>query len=1244
MSEGMARTEAQRPELEFLSGGGEAAALIAGFDWSKTSLGAVDGWPEGLKSTCSLILRSPLPIVTLWGEDGVMIYNDAYSVFAGGRHPQLFGSRVREGWPEVADFNDNVMKVGLAGKTLAYRDQELTLHRHGRPEQVWMNLDYSPLLDEHGRPVGVISIVVETTAKVRAEQRLTGEGDRLRKMFEQAPGFVATLSGPNHIFEIANKAYHHLIGDRHIIGKPVREALPEVVEQGFVDLLDNVYRSGQPFIGQSALIVLRQPDGQHAERYIDFIYQPMVDEKGVVTGIFVQGNDVTDRRAAEEAMRESEARFRLIAENAPVMLWMGNAAGYSVYFNARKRDFWNLAEDAVTTFDWGQTIHPDDRDALFAVFGRSMRHQSRFTLEARYRNAAGDYRLIRTEAQPRYDGNDEFIGMIGVDSDITEIRLQEDRRSALIALNDSFRETSDPADIAFNAARILGQAMNVSRAGYGTIDPVRETVTIERDWNAPGIETLAGTLHFRDYGTYIEDLKRGDTVVFADAEIDPRTAATASELIAISAQSAVNMPITEQGGIVALLYLNHATSREWTDEELVFIREVAERTRTAVERRRAEQDLQQLANSLERQVAKRTADLDRVWRNSQDILVILDTHSVVQAVNPAWPAVLGHAKPQVIGHSIFEFVWPDDLSLNKRALRDVASVSELKSFESRYRHKDGSPRWISWRISLQDETIFAYGRDVSAEREQATALSRVEEQLRQAQKMEAIGQLTGGVAHDFNNLLQVVSGNLQLLSKDVAGNAKARQRIDNALAGVSRGSKLASQLLAFGRRQALEPKVINIGRFVAAMGDMLRSTIGEAIEIETIQSGGLWNTLVDPTQIENAILNLAINARDAMDGSGKLTIEVGNAFIDEDYARKHMEVDPGQYVMLAVTDTGSGIPSDIIEKVFEPFFSTKPLGKGTGLGLSMVYGFVKQSGGHIKIYSEDGQGTTIRIYLPRSVQAEDRLAEVDFGPTSGGTETILVAEDDEDVRATVVEMLGDLGYRVLKARDAASALTVIESGLPIDMLFTDVVMPGPLKSAELARKARQRQPDIAVLFTSGYTENSIVHGGRLDAGVELLSKPYSREALARRIRQLLNQREADMAALAQSQSAPTATPAATVQPLKILVVEDEVLIRLDTVEQLQDEGHAVVDAGSAEEALVLIRSERFDILLTDLGLPGMSGAALAERVRETYPDIGVIFATGNADMPAITAGPKPILLQKPYDNSSLLRAVGSAKT
>lgn len=284
---------------------------------------------------------------------------------------------------------------------------------------------------------------------------------------------------------------------------------------------------------------------------------------------------------------------------------------------------------------------------------------------------------------------------------------------------------------------------------------------------------------------------------------------------------------------------------------------------------------------------------------------------------------------------------------------------------------------------------------------------------------------------------------------------------------------------------------------------MLRRALGEGTEIETVIAGGLWNTLVDPVQLETALINLAINARDAMKGHGKLTIEAGNASLDNDYAMRHSEVVPGQYVMVALSDTGSGIDADMLGKIFDPFFTTKPVGQGTGLGLSMVHGFVKQSGGHIKVYSEPGQGTTVRIYLPRTGQKEDIAADVETVPIVGGDESILVVEDDDGVRGTVVETLCELGYNVLQAKNADSAMAVLESGMKIDLLFTDVVMPGSLQSIDLARKARQAMPGIAVLFTSGYTENAIVHGGRLDQGLDLISKPYSREDLARRLRQKL---------------------------------------------------------------------------------------------------------------------------------------------
>jgi signal transduction histidine kinase/DNA-binding response OmpR family regulator len=551
------------------------------------------------------------------------------------------------------------------------------------------------------------------------------------------------------------------------------------------------------------------------------------------------------------------------------------------------------------------------------------------------------------------------------------------------------------------------------------------------------------------------------------------------------------------------------------------------------------------------------------------------------------------------------------------------------------------------------EQILQQANEILERRVTAAIAERreTEDQLRQAQKMEAVGKLTGGVAHDFNNVLQVISGNLQLLARDVAGNLRGEQRLQTAIAAISRGSKLASQLLAFGRRQPLAPKVINLGRLIRGIDDMLRRALGEGIDIETAIAGGLWNTFVDAVQVENALLNLAINARDAMEGHGKLTIEAGNAFLDDAYAARHAEVVQGQYVMVAVTDTGCGIPRDVIEHVFEPFFTTKPEGRGTGLGLSMVYGFVKQSGGHIKIYSEPSHGTTVRLYLPRSRAEEDVETDLEVGPAGGGTETVLVAEDDEDVRHTVIDMLTELGYRVLKARDAQSALAIIESGVPIDLLLTDVVMPGPLRSPELARRARERIPNIAVLFTSGYTENAIVHGGRLDEGIDLLSKPYTREALARKLRHVIRNQQQRKLGQTGSRSRVEkppggnreVTPAS--QGLQVLLVEDDSLIRLSTAEMLANLGHTVAQAANATQAFELLDQRAFDVLMTDLALPGLGGEELAARAIGQQPGLHVVFASGYdalPNRPAQEGLTGVIMLRKPYDERAVADALNAA--
>jgi PAS domain S-box-containing protein len=542
--------------------------------------------------------------------------------------------------------------------------------------------------------------------------------------------------------------------------------------------------------------------------------------------------------------------------------------------------------------------------------------------------------------------------------------------------------------------------------------------------------------------------------------------------------------------------------------------------------------------------------------------------------------------------------------------------------------------------------IFCQGSDVTAQKlaqnallthqatlenlvnEKTAALLTTEAALHQSQKLEAIGKLTGGVAHDFNNILQIIASNLEMIEAESRDNPATLARLRKAIASVDRGAKLSSQLLSFARRQPLKPLATNLGRILREVDDLLRRALGETIEIETIVDAELWMAMVDRNQLENVILNLAINARDAMQSEGQLTLELGNAMLDDAYVRSETDLPAGHYVMLAVSDTGSGMSAETMEHAFDPFFTTKGEGEGTGLGLSMVYGFVKQSGGHIRIYSELGHGTTFKIYLPRVHLPEALIDDIRSAPALGGSETVLVVEDDLALQATVVEMLTGLGYQTLQAKDGATALEVLKSGVPIDLLFTDVVMPGPVRSPDLARQAKEIHPDIEVLFTSGYTHNAIVHGGRLDPGVELISKPYRRDDLARKIGHCLAHKR-------QAGSAPNAS-----SMRRILVVEDDTDGCEMLCELLCVLGHDPHGVSNAEDALLALDEHDFDILLTDIGLPGMSGTALAKIAKQNKPELSVIFASGYG----VAAGLEftSFALPKPYDLAMLQQVLDDA--
>lgn len=1108
-------------------GGGATGELVRRFDWAATSLGPMSGWPASLRTSVDIVLNSPMAMVLMWGPQHVMIYNDEYVKIAGVRHPQALGGTVPAIWPEIWDWNARILEAGLRGETQVHRECALPLLCDGVPTDIYFDLFYTPVHGDDGAVGGVLCTALELTARLAegrqlkqakadleslnrtlqqeaeaardANRRLGEERALLRSLFQQAPSFMAVLRGPQHVFELANQHYIDLVGGRELLGLPIDQALPEVKAQGFVDLLDEVYRTGVAYEGRQVRVDLQGTDSELEPSYVDFVYQPIKNDAGEVGGILVEGLDVTEQAEAEERLRLAQQ-----AGGIGTFEWFPDTGAMLVSPTFRRQ--WGIAEEVEIT-----------EQLLVSL------------IDQRDREKVGTERLGHT-ANPL-----EYV----------EYRVRR------------------PSD---------GQVRWIARQG--------EVV----DGKAPGQRRYVG----------------------------------------------VSFDVTER-------------------------REIEEALRASQDRMAA------------------------IFGQASVGLSELSLDGCFQRVNGALCTMLGRPAEELLNLNMSAILHPDDVAGNSLMFQRLVETGESFTLEKRYIKPDGMQVWVSSNVSrLVDEqgqprALIAVKTDITERRRVEKALhelndtlehrveqevserTKAEDALRQAQKMEAVGQLTGGIAHDFNNVLQIISGNLHLLQHLASPDAATRQRLDTAIAAVERGAKLSSHLLAFARRQPLKPVVTDLARVVRNMDALLRRALGEAIEIVLIGGGGLWNTLVDRSQIENVILNLAINARDAMDGAGKLTIELGNVVLDENYVRNLMDVPAGQYVMLSVTDTGKGMSGPVLQRAFEPFFTTKPEGAGTGLGLSMAYGFVTQSRGHIRIYSEPGHGTGVKIYLPRSLMAETEEEAELSGVVTGGTETVLVVEDDVGVRTTVVDMLGALGYKVLKAEDGESALAVLQSGAQIDLLFTDVIMPGPVSSTEMARQARELQPDMAVLFTSGYAQDVIVHEGRLDAGVELLSKPYRREELAHKLRQVLAVRQQQRTRQLELSGPPLAgTPGldltghapepaeASPTSLRILVVEDNIDSQLMVCELVGMLGHTVSGVSDGEAAWKLLNEQEFDILFTDVSLPGMSGIALARMVLRDKPGMRIIFSTGYGKESMDELGFSASVLRKPYDLMELQAALDQA--
>jgi PAS domain S-box-containing protein len=915
------------------------------FDWSASPLGDPDHWPRSLKTYVGLMLSAAQPMFMAWGPQRIWLNNDGLIPILGRKHPAALGQPFEEVWAEAWTDLKPLMDQAFAGEPVLIEGLSLGLDRRGSVEEAIFDFSYTPVRGDDGDWCGLFGVCTETTARVLAERNTAAATQRQRREFEQAPGFICILGGPEHVFEFVNETHRRLFGSDDWVGKPVREAFPDLAGQGFYELLDQVYATGERVVAYGAPVRYRlSPASEASERLLDFIYAPITEANGRVSGIFCEGFDVTEAHAAQEKLRASEARLRELNADlerevlkrshvggktwqvSPDLMGALNSEGYFETSNPAWQAVLGWSADEIASMSIFELLHPDDVERTRSGFNLTQIGQPAIRFPNRYRCKDGSYR---------------WISWVGVPED----------------------------------------------------------------------------------------------------------------------------------GMI------YCSGRDITDE---------------------------VAAATER---------NRIFEISRDLFGVATFDGYLKSINPAWSIALGRSEADLLANPFSEIIHPDDLGVTAEVVAALQSGQPVHQFHVRLLKADGEPIPFAWSAvpdAAADSGLFyTVGRDVTAETAAAAELREVHEALRQSQKMEAVGQLTGGIAHDFNNLLAGITGSLELLEKRLGeGRLVGVDRyIGAAQSGARRAAALTQRLLAFSRRQTLDPRPTDVNKLIAGMEDFLRRSVGPTVEIEVVGAGGLWMTKIDPSQLENALLNLCLNGRDAMapDG-GRLTIETANKWLDE-RAAKSRELAPGQYVSVCVTDTGTGMTPEVIERAFEPFYTTKPLGEGTGLGLSMIYGFVRQSGGQVRIYSEVGKGTTMCLYLPRAMGSagteEDEAPPALVGGAEGAGEIVLVVDDEDTVRMLVVEILDELGYTSIEAADGPAALKQLQAEGRIDLMVTDVGLPGGLNGRQIADAARLSRPDLKILFITGYAENAVVGNGHLEPGMEVITKPFVMSALAGKIRDMI---------------------------------------------------------------------------------------------------------------------------------------------
>jgi len=864
-----------------------------------------------------------------------------------------------------------------------------------------------------------------------------------------------------------------------------------------------------------------------------------------------------DRARAREALLEAEQRVSLANEIAAIGVWEYDFEGNCLHWDSQLKALAGIApnEPALTVDQFLARVHADDRHALLHAFRNALDGVGGGELNLEYRvyDERNDQFRWQTNRGRRLVDSDGKVRLLGTARDITaernaalkllrmnalleeqiqERQITEQRQSVLMELGDLLRGQPDSITIVTAAVRALGTTLQVTRAAFLSIDPGGQYATVERYWSDGALGDYSERMCFADYGDFIYDLQHDELVVVEDVLHDPRTAAQAASLRLRRVQSLVCVPLHEQGALSAALILLQDRPRQWAEDDISFIREVADRAWTADERMRAETALRASEEQF-----RTLAD------NMSQFAWMADPAGHIYWYNKRWYDYTGTTLEAMRALGWRSVHHPDHHERVSASMKRAVAIGSIWEETFPLRGKSGQYRWFLARaVPIRDDfgqvtRWFGTNTDITAQVTAEEALrelndnlerrvaertrelaeinhllhlemgerERAEDTLRHAQKMEAIGQLTGGLAHDFNNMLTGVLGALDLIQRRVAnGQANDLGRyVDAAASSANRAAALTHRLLAFARRQSLDPQPVNVNLLVESMEDMLRRTMAEHIEFDTRLQESPWLAYTDAHQLENALLNLVINARDAMSEGGRLIIQTGSVQIN---TPQPDGPEPGEYVTLSVADNGSGMPAEVVAKAFDPFFTTKPIGQGTGLGLSMVYGFVKQTGGHVRIDSTPGQGTLITLFLPRNRTQAAHIEEQSSKPVavSGAQadETVLVVEDEAAVRMLVVEVLQELGYQVLEAVDGNSALPHLTGAQRIDLLVSDIGLPG-ISGRQLAEIARQHRPDLHVLFITGYAPNAQVRGEFLGPGMDMLAKPFSIDMLGAKVRQLI---------------------------------------------------------------------------------------------------------------------------------------------